>query len=264
MSVNIHPTACVDPKAELGVDVEVGPLCVVGPRTILHDRVRLVSQVNIAGQTEVGEDTIIYPFSSLGHPPQDFKHKGGPVWLKIGKRNILRESTNMHPGTDTGRGATIIGDDNYFMVYTHIAHDCHVGSRVVFANAVQVGGFTDIGDNVTMGGLCAVHQHTRIGKHAFVGGMATVTTDVIPFGSVVGNHAKLMGLNIIGLKRRGFSRDTVRDLRAAYRLLFAQEGTFKERLEDVSRLFAEREEVMDIVNFIKTDDRRPICMPPAG
>lgn len=264
MATEIHPSAYVDPKAKIGVDVTIGPLCVVGPNVELGDRVSLVSQVNIAGTTHIGEDTQLYPFVSLGHPPQDFKHKGGDVRLIIGKRNTLRELVNVHPGTDAGRRDTVIGDDCYFMVGSHLAHEGHVGNHVVFSNGVQVGGCVTIGDNVIIGGLSAVHQFTRIGAHAFVGGMACVTTDVIPYGSVVGNFAHLAGLNVIGLRRRGFDRAAIRDLRSAYRLLFADEGTFKERLEDVSRLYAQHEQVMEIVGFIKAQENRPICMPHTG
>lgn len=264
MSVIIHPSAHVDSKAQLDDGVEIGPLCVVGSRVKLGKNVKLVSQVNIAGDTTLGEDCRAYPFVSLGHPPQDFKHSGGPVSLTIGKRTILRELVNIHPGTDTGRPETTVGDDCYFMVGSHLAHEGQCGNHVVFSNGVQVGGCVTIGDHVILGGLSAVHQYTRIGSHAFVGGMATVTADVIPYGSVVGNTANLAGLNVIGLKRRGFDRRTIRDLRSAYRLLFAAEGTFKERLEDTARLYADNELVMDVVAFIKSKDKRPICLPKSG
>ncbi len=261
---HIHPSAHVHPNAVIGKDVEIGPLCVVGEHVKLGNNVRLVSQVNIAGHTEIGDESVMYPFVSLGHPPQDFKHKGGKVRLIIGKRNTFRELVNVHPGTDAGRPDTVIGDECYFMVGSHLAHEGQVGNKVVFSNGVQVGGCVTIGNNVIIGGLSAVHQFTRIGDHAFVGGMACVTTDVIPYGSVVGNFAHLAGLNVIGLKRRGFERQAIRDLRSAYRLLFANEGTFKERLEDVSRLYADHEQVMEIVSFVKAQENRPICMPHTG
>ncbi|PHR61411.1 MAG: acyl-[acyl-carrier-protein]--UDP-N-acetylglucosamine O-acyltransferase [Robiginitomaculum sp.] len=263
MSVNIHPSAHVDSHAQLEDGVDIGPLCVVGPRVKLGKNVRLVSQVNIAGDTTIGDDCELYPFVSLGHPPQDFKHTGGAVSLKIGARTILRELVNIHPGTDSGRRETVVGDDCYFMVGSHLAHEGRCGNHVVFSNGVQVGGCVTIGDHVILGGLSAIHQFTRIGSHAFVGGMATVTTDVIPYGSVVGNTAHLAGLNIIGLKRRGFDRRTIRDLRSAYRLMFAHEGTFQERLEDASRLYSDNEVVMEIIDFINAQDKRSICLPEA-
>lgn len=264
MTVTIHPSAHVDPSAQLADGVSIGPLCVVGPDVKLGKNTRLVGQVNLAGDTTIGADCELYPFVSMGHPPQDFKHRGGPVSIKIGDRNIFRELVNIHPGTDAGHADTTIGDDCYFMVGSHLAHEGKVGNKVVISNGVQIGGCVSIGDHAILGGLCAVHQFTRIGAHAFVGGMATVTTDVIPYGSVVGNTAHLAGLNIIGLKRRGFDRKAVRDLRSAYRLLFAQEGTFAERLDDTARLYKDHSLVMEIVAFIRAQDKRSICMPHTG
>ncbi len=264
MATHIHPTAIVDPKAQLDDGVDIGPLCIVGPRVKLHKNVRLVSQVNLAGDTTIGAECELYPFVSMGHPPQDFKHRGGDVRLIIGERSIFRELVNVHPGTDAGKRDTIIGNDCYMMVGSHLAHEGHMGNNVVISNGAQIGGCVTIGDHAILGGLCAVHQFTRIGAHAFVGGMATVTTDVIPYGSVIGNTAHLAGLNVIGLKRRNFERKIVRDLRSAYRLLFAQEGTFSERLDDTARLYADHPLVMEIVNFIKNQNKRPICMPHTG
>ncbi|WP_371397991.1 acyl-ACP--UDP-N-acetylglucosamine O-acyltransferase [Fretibacter rubidus] len=264
MSITIHPSAHVDPAATIADGVTIGPLCVVGPDVSLGANTTLVSQVNLAGHTTIGADCELYPFVSMGHPPQDFKHKGGPVSITIGDRNTFRELVNIHPGTDAGRPETTIGNDCYFMVGSHLAHEGRVGNKVVISNGVQIGGCVSIGDHAILGGLCAVHQFTRIGAHAFVGGMATVTSDVIPYGSVVGNTAHLAGLNVVGLKRRGFDRKAVRDLRSAYRLLFAQEGTFAERLEDTARLYKDHGLVMEIVDFIRDQDKRHICMPPLG
>jgi len=264
MTITIHPSAHVDSKAKLAEGVEIGPLCVVGPQVKLGENVKLVSQVNIAGNTVIGKDCKLYPFVALGHPPQDLKHKGGDVRLIIGERNIFRELVNVHPGTDAGKRDTVIGNDCYFMVGSHLAHEGQMGDHVIVSNGVQIGGCVTIGDHAILGGLSAVHQFTRIGAHAFVGGMATVTTDVIPYGSVLGNLAHLAGLNVVGLKRRGFERQAIRDLRSAYRLLFAQEGTFAERLEDTARLYKDHEQVMEIVTFIRAQDKRPICMPHTG
>ena len=261
MSVHIDPSSHVDPKAELDDDVHIGPLCVVGPNVKLGRNVRLVSQVSLNGDTTIGAECELYPFVSMGHPPQDFKHKGGDVRIIIGERNIFRELVNIHPGSDAGKRDTVIGSDCYMMVGSHLAHEGQMGDHVVISNGVQIGGCVTIGDHAILGGLSAVHQFTRIGAHSFVGGMATVTSDVIPFGSVVGNMAHLAGLNIVGLKRRGFDRQVIRDLRAAYRLLFALEGTFAERLDDTARLYANNQEVMQIVDFIRGQEKRNICMP---
>ena len=258
---DIHPTAIVAEGAEISPGVLIGPYCTVGPKVKLGAGVRLISHVVIEGVTSLGEHSVVHPFAVLGSAPQHLGHRGEDTELVIGARNIIREHVTMHTGTVQGRGKTVVGDDGLYMVGCHIAHDCIVGDKVIFANNATLGGHITVGDYVFMGGLCAVHQHTRIGRYAFVGGMAAVPKDVIPYGSVWGNHAHLEGLNLVGLKRRGFSRDVIRDLRAAYRLLFAEEGTFQERIEDVSRLYGKSPEVMEIVDFIRGDAARNLCLP---
>ena len=261
MTVNVHPSSYVDEKAVISDGVHIGPFCVVGPGVKLGSNVKLVAQVNLSGTTIIGNDCKLYPFVSMGHPPQDMKHKGGEVSIEIGERCTFRENVNIHPGVDYGKPVTRIGNDCYFMVGTHLAHEGQMGNNVIISNGAQIGGNVTIGNYVVLGGLSAIHQHTRIGDHAFIGGMATVTKDVIPYGSVIGNKAHLTGLNIIGLKRRGFSRDRIRDLRSAYRMLFAQEGTFSERLIDAESVFSDNNEVMEIVKFINNRKNRRICMP---
>lgn len=257
----IHPTAIVSPGAQLGQDVEIGAFCTVGPKVQLGDGVRLVSHVVIEGATQIGAGSTIYPFAVLGGAPQHLAHKGEDTRLVIGERNIIREHVTMHTGTMGGGGVTKVGSDSLYMVGAHVAHDCIVGDRVTFANNATLGGHVVIGDFVFMGGLCAVHQFTRIGRYSFVGGGGVVTKDVIPYGSVWGNHAHLEGLNLVGLKRRGFSREAINALRAAYRLLFADEGTFQERLDDVAEAHADTPEVMEIVEFIRSEANRPLCLP---
>jgi UDP-N-acetylglucosamine acyltransferase len=257
----IHPTAIVEDGARLGADVEIGPYSLVGSGVVLGDGVRLQSHVVIEGQTEIGEMCVVHPFANLGGPPQHSAHRGEPTGLVIGARNMIREHVTMHTGTVSGRGVTTVGSDGLFMAGSHVAHDCMIGNSIVLANGVAIGGHVQMGDFVFMGGLAAAHQFTRIGRYSFVGGLAAVTKDVIPFGSVWGNHAHLEGLNLVGLKRRGFPRETVNALRAAYRLLFADEGTFQERLADVAETYAGSEEVMEIVNFIQADANRPLCLP---
>lgn len=263
MTARIHPTAIVDPGAEIGPEAEIGPYCIVGPRVQIGHRVRLVAHVFIERDTVIGEDTVVHPFAALGQPAQDLSYKGEPTTLAIGARNVIREHVSMHRGTVRGRGKTVVGDDGYFMAQSHVAHDCIVGNGVIFAQGATLGGHVQVGDHVIMGGLSAMHQHGRIGRHAFVGGLAAVVADVIPYGSVFGNHASLAGLNVVGLKRRGFSKAAVHDLRAAYRLLFAEEGTFQERLEDVAETYAHEPLVQEIVAFIRADAQRPLCMPKA-
>lgn len=257
---SIHPTAMVHERAQIAPGVEVGPYCIVGPDVSLGTGVRLIAQVVVEGCTEIGAQCVVHPFAVLGGAPQHLAHKGEPTRLVIGERNMIREHVTMHTGTAIGRGLTNVGSDGLFMVGSHVAHDCVVGDHVVFANNATLGGHVQVGDYVFMGGLSAAHQWTRIGRHAFVGGLAPVTKDVIPF-ALVGNDAHLEGMNLVGLKRRGFSRDVINDLRAAYRMLFAQEGTFQERVDDVARVLGGSPEVAEVVAFIRADSSRPLCLP---
>jgi UDP-N-acetylglucosamine acyltransferase len=257
----IHATAVVDAKASLARDVAIGPYCIVGPDVRLAAGVRLASHVVIEGHTDIGEESTVHPYACLGAAPQHAGHKGEPTRLLVGARNVIREHVTMHCGTAMGRQVTTIGSDGFFMVGVHIGHDCIVGDKVIMANNATLGGHVVVGDHVIMGGLSAAHQNTRIGRHAFVGGMAGVNHDVIPFGNVWGNHAHLEGLNLVGLKRRGFSREAINTLRAAYRMLFAEEGTFQERLEDTAAAYAHSPEVMEIVDFVRADASRPLTTP---
>lgn len=261
---NIHPTAIVEPGASIGADVVIGPYCCIGSEVELGDRVRLHSHIVVTGRTKVGADTQIYPFASIGHPPQDLKYKGEPSALEIGRNNVIREHVTMNPGTEGGGMVTRVGDECLFMVGCHVAHDCRIGHHVILANNATLGGHVVIGDYAILGGLSAVHQFVRIGPHAMIGGMSGVEQDVIPYGSVMGDRARLSGLNIIGLKRRGFSRDNIHALRTAYRLLFAQEGAITERLDDVTEMFAGNETVMEIVSFMRAESARGVCQPKSG
>ena len=261
MATYIHETSIVHPDAVIGVDVHIGPFTTIGPAVKIGDRSHLESHISLTGDVTIGVDNKLSPFVTMGHPPQDFKHKGGDVGIITGDRNYFREYVNIHPGSDAGDPMTIVGNDCYLMGATHLAHECRVGDNVLISNGAQIGGRVIIGDHAILGGLCAVHQFTRIGAHAFIGGMAAVTMDVIPYGSVVGNIAHLAGLNIIGLKRRGFDRLAINELRSAYRLLFAPEGTFAERLEDVERIYSGKPMVMDVIDFIRSQEKRNICMP---
>ena len=257
----IHPAAHVDASVELGEDVEIGPGCVIGPDVKIGDRTRLIAHVYIERLTEIGPDCTIYPFAALGAPPQDLTYKGESTRLVIGASNTIREHVTMHRGTVRGRAVTRVGSRGLFMGGAHVAHDCIVGDDVIMAQTAAIGGHVRLSDWVFLGGLSAVHQHCRVGRHAFVGASALMTTDLIPYGSAIGNHAHLAGLNTVGLKRRGITREQIHDLRAAYRLLFAEEGTFQERLEDAAQLYADNPEVMEVVDFIRADSARSLCMP---
>ncbi len=259
----IHPTAIVEDGAQLGADVEIGPYSLIGPHVVLGDGVRLSGHVALDGHTSIGEGTIIYPFASIGHPPQHLGYHGEETTLSIGKNNIIREHVTMNPGTVQGGGKTIIGDDGLFMTACHVAHDCTIGNSVVFANNAALGGHVSVGDFVFISGLSAAHQFTRIGRYSFVGGMTGLEGDLIPYGMCIGNRAWLNGLNIIGMRRRKLGREVIHGVRAAYRMLFAQEGTMAERIEDVTELFSEHTEVMEIVDFIKAESNRPLCTPKA-
>ncbi len=259
--LNIHPTAVIEEGAELGADVEIGPMCHVGGSVRLHDGVKLQKFVVIEGCTEIGARTVVHPFSVLGGPPQHLKYRGEDTKLIVGADAIIRENVTMNAGTVEGGGVTRIGDRGFFMIGSHIAHDCQVGSDVICSNNVAVGGHVEIGEGAFLGGQCAIHQYCRIGENAFVGGCAAVTSDIIPYSSAFGNHARLAGLNIIGMKRRGMERRAIHQLRAAYRILFDDHDTFKERLEIVRKEYGESSEVKRIVNFIDTGASRPLMTP---
>lgn len=261
MSVEIHPTALVAEGAELADGVSVGPFCVVGPKVRLGRGTKLHSHVVIEGSTELGENNQVYPFAVLGGPPQHTAYKGEDTRLVIGDNNLIREHATMNLGTVNGGGVTRVGSDGLYMIESHVGHDCVVGDHVILTKQATLGGHCQIDDYVIVGGLAAVHQFTRVGRHAMIGGLAAVVKDVIPYGSVWGNHAHLEGLNLVGLKRRGFSRESINTLRAAYRLLFADEGTFQERLDDTIETYSSSPEVMEIIDFIRADASRPLCLP---
>lgn len=257
----IHPTALVDSGATLGGGVKIGPFCVVGSNVVLGEGVELISHVAVAGRTEVGARTKIYPFASIGHPPQDLKYKGEPNSLTIGTDCMIREGVTMNPGTVHGGLKTTVGNNCAFLANSHVGHDCHVGNGVVLSNNVMLGGHVTIGDHVIFGGGAAVIQFSRIGRGAFLGGMSGLENDLIPYGMALGNRARLAGLNIIGLQRRGFSRADIHDMRRAYRLLFANEGTLMERLEDVAEEFKSHPIIVEIVDFIRQGGKRSVCTP---
>lgn len=259
----IHPTAVIDAGAKLGERVSIGPYCAIGPDVELGDDVQLMSHVVVAGRTKIGSATRVFPFASIGHQPQDLKYKGEPSRLEIGARTTIREHVTINPGTEGGGMLTKIGDDCLLMVGAHVAHDCRIANHVIIVNNVLLGGHIDIGDYAVIGGGAAVHQFVRIGQHAMVGGMSGVEADVIPFGMVMGNRAHLAGLNLVGLKRRGFDREAIHQLRAAYRLLFAQEGTLQERVADVEKLFPSNVLMGEVLTFVRQESSRGLCLPMA-
>lgn len=261
MTGNIHQTAIIAAGAQIPKSAAIGPYCVIGPDVQLGERVRLVSHVHIEGRTIIGEGTTIYPFASLGTPPQDLKYEGEKSELIIGKNNTIREHVTMNPGTKHGAMKTVIGDNCLFMMATHVAHDCVIGNNVIMANNATLAGHVHVGDYAVLGGLSAVHQFVRIGAHAIVGGMSGVENDVIPFGRVKGERAFLAGLNLIGLERRGFSKEKIRGLQRAFNQMFGDEGTMEQRLEMVASDFANDDLIMSIINFAREKTRFPLCQP---
>ena len=262
--MSIHPTALVAPGAEIAADAEVGPFCTVGPDVKLASGVRLRSHVVIEGETELGEGCEVWPFAVLGSPPQHAGYReGDPGRLVIGRRNLIREQVTMHRGSKFGRGVTTVGDDCAFYVAAHVGHDCDVGDNVTLTNGATLGGHVRLGDYVIMGGLSAIQQRGCVGRYAFIGGAAGVTTDVIPYGMVWGNHAKLEGLNLVGLKRRGFTREQINTLRAAYRDIFSGAGVFADRVAAAAETYAGSPQVMEIIEFIRADRHQPLA-PVAG
>jgi UDP-N-acetylglucosamine acyltransferase len=261
MTRDIHPTALVDPKASLGSNLRIGPYCVIGPDVVIEDDCELLGHVVMAGHTTLGSGSRVFPFAALGHEPQHLKYANEPSTLTIGKRCLIREGATAHTGTAGGGMKTLIGDGCVLMAHAHVAHDCELGSNIILMNNVMLAGHCKVGDFAILSGAVAVHQFCRIGPHAFVSGLSGVAEDIIPYGMANGRHARLAGLNIVGLRRRGFSREAIHELRRAYRSLFADEGTLMERLEDVAEEFKGHPLVEEIVAFIRAGGERSICTP---
>jgi len=256
----ISPSASVADGAKLGADVVIGPYCVIGPEVTIGAGSQLISHVSVQGITEIGEGTKIQPFSSIGSPPQSVHYKGEASRLFVGRNADIREGVTMNTGTAGGRMETRIGDNCMFMVGAHVGHDCIVGNNVIFANNATLGGHAEIGDFTFIGGLGAVHQNTRVGEQAILGGCAGIRHDVIPFGATDA-QGDLGGLNLIGLKRRGFSRDTIHKLRAAYREIFFGSGALSERVDAVAKAYAGDPAVEKVVAFIRGAGKRRLNTP---
>jgi UDP-N-acetylglucosamine acyltransferase len=256
----IDPTARIAPNAVIGANVEIGPYCVIGPNVAVGDNCRLVAHVHLAGHTSIGPDCTIYPFASLGTPPQSVHYRGGPTQLTVGARCQIRESVTINIGTEGGGGVTSIGDDCFLMTGAHVGHDCRVGNKVNFANNAVLGGHCEIGDYVFLGGHCAVHQHTRVGESAMISGYTALSDDVIPFGFVLHAIGRLVGLNIIGMRRRGIPKANIRAVQQAYALLFSDEGELASRIDKAEAEFGNVPEVGRLVAFLRSKHNRPIML----
>lgn len=260
----IHATAVVDPSAKVGADCSIGPFCVVGPNVELGAGTVLHKHVVVEGFTRLGEGVRVYPFAAVGTPPQDLKYAGEESSLEVGANTVIREHCTLNPGTAGGGMVTRVGSGCVLMVGTHIAHDCQLADGVIMANNATLAGHVVIGEHAFIGGLSAIHQFSRIGQGAMIGGMSGVENDVIPYGTVMGNRARLTGLNVVGLKRRGTSRSELQRLRAAYRTLFvSDDGNFQQRLARVEADYDDAVLVQDIVRFIRNDSDRSLCQPKA-
>ena len=256
----IHNSSVIDKKAKIGKNVKIGPFCFIGSKVQINDNVELISNVHIEGKTTVGEGTKIYPFSSIGTPPQDKKYKGEDNSLEIGKNNIIREYVTINPGTKGGGEKTTIGDNCLLMISSHVAHDCKIGNNVVIANNVPLGGHVTIEDSVVIGGNSAVQQFTRIGRLAMIGGMTGVLKDVIPFGLSFGNRNYLRGINLIGLKRKKYNNKEIMELDQAFKKIFSSKN-LHENLSKINGEYKENNLVKEVIDFIGKDKKRPICTP---
>jgi len=260
MTTNIHPTAVIAKGAQLGINIEIGPYCVIGPHVRIGDNCKLHSHVVIEGRTTLGEANTIFPFASIGHEPQDLKYRGEPSTVTIGDQNTIREYSTIQPGTAGDKMATIVGNNNTLLASIHVAHDCTVGSNIIMSNNATLAGHVTVEDYAIIGGLAAVHQFVRIGHHAMIGGMSGVEHDVIPYGLVKGERAKLAGINLIGMKRRGYNREQIDSLKKAYEQVFAGKGTLRDNLEEASKHYQDQDHVMDMIDFIRAAEKA-VCTP---
>lgn len=253
----IHQTAIISAKTKIGKDVEIGPFCVVGDNVQLGDNVILKSHVVVEGITKIGSGTTIYPFASIGNPPQDLKYQGEDSEVIIGKNNTIREYVTIQPGTKDGVMKTIVGDNNLFMVGVHIAHDCIVGSNVIFANYVSLAGHVEVGDYAIIGGLSAVQQWTKVGEHSITGGVSALVKDLIPYGLANAERANLEGINLVGLNRRGFDKkDSLEASRVVKEIFTCENGVFTERLSEAREKYPENKILQDIISFLLTENRK--------
>lgn len=262
MESNIHPTAVVDPSSELGVGVHIGPFAVVGAGVTLGDRTRLDAGAQIHGPTRIGTENRIYSYACVGFDPQDLKFDGEETTLEVGDRNHFREHSTVHRGTGKGGGLTTVGSDNLLMVGAHIAHDCHVGDRNIFANNGTLAGHVEVASDAVIGAFSSVHQFCRVGQHAYIGGYSVLTRDVLPFVKTVGAKPACFGINRIGLERKGFSAEELTDLEKAYRILVRSKLNTRQALEKLEQEVGESPHVRYLIEFVEGAERGVIKEPP--
>jgi len=258
MKTKIHETAIIDPKADLDTGIEIGPFCIIKKGVRIGKNTKLMANVIVDGETEIGENCTFYPFSSIGLPPQDLKYKGENTRLTIGKNNTVREYVTIHRASIGGDETTVVGNNNFLMAYVHIAHDCKIGNHVIMANAATLAGHVVVEDFSVVGGLVAVHQYTRIGRYAMVGGFSGIGQDIPPYMIASGARAKLFGPNAIGLKRHGFSEQTINEIKKTYKILFREKRTLKDAIRKVREDFGDSPEIQHLIEFIEKN-KRGIC-----
>ena len=256
----IHPTSIIDRKAKISENVEIGPYCIIGPEVEIETNSKLHSHISIKGNTKIGKNNELFPFVSIGTPPQDLKYNGEKNSIIIGDNNKFREYVNINPGTAQGGTITKLGNNNLLMVHCHVAHDCYLGNNIVLANNVQVGGHVIIEDHAIVGGSCAIHQFSRIGNLAMIGGMTGVLSDVIPYGLSLGNRNNLVGLNLIGLRRAKISNEDIKILQKFYDIVFSNQN-FRSNVEKLDTEMKENKYVKTVIDFINSDKKRPISLP---
>ncbi|PID76399.1 MAG: acyl-[acyl-carrier-protein]--UDP-N-acetylglucosamine O-acyltransferase [Deltaproteobacteria bacterium] len=256
--MNIHPAAVVDPEAELDPGVQVGPYAVIEKQVKIAANTKVAANAVISGHTTIGENNYIGSFAMIGGPPQDLGYKGEPTELIIGNDNQIREYVSIHRGTPKGREKTVIGDRNLLMAYTHVAHDCILGSDIIMANVATLGGHVEVGDRASIGGLVAVHQFCRIGCHAYIGGVSGISLDVPPYVIIAGtrNRTRISGINKIGLRRNGFSKETIKQLGRAFKIIFCSPNLLmKDAIEIARKELGDCEEVLNMVKFFESSTR---------
>ncbi|MCX8069162.1 MAG: acyl-ACP--UDP-N-acetylglucosamine O-acyltransferase [Thermodesulfovibrionales bacterium] len=258
MPTIIHQSSIVSPNAQISDGVFIGPFCTISDEAVIGKNTRLISHVVIDGKVEIGEDNQIYPFVSIGLPPQDIKYKGEDASVRIGNKNIFRENMTVHRASVSGDRITEIGHNNFFMAYTHIAHDCKIGNNTILVNGATLGGHVVVEDFVVIGGLTPVHQFCRIGTHAMLGGGSSIVNDIPPYVIAAGYRGQLYGLNLVGLRRRGFSKETINILKKAYMIIFQEHHLLKDAINKVINEVPQIEEVKRLISFIETS-KRGIC-----
>lgn len=258
MSREIHPTAIISPEAQVEDDVIIGPFCIINDKVRIGKGARLISNVVVEGDTEIGEQCTIYPFTSIGLPPQDLKYKGENTGVRIGDRNVIREYVTIHRASVGGDGITTIGNNNFLMAYVHVAHDCKIGDSVIMANLATLAGHVSVGNYAVIGGLVAIHQFTRVGAYAMVGGFSGVGQDIPPYMIASGARVKLFGLNTVGLKRHGFSDTTIYELKKAYKILFREKRTLKDAIKKIQEDLPYTDEIKHLIEFLQKN-KRGIC-----